>query len=80
MDTKFNRILYIAFLCLGMYQSVFQQNYLEAAGAFGIGLAFDPFDQTVTWKQRPLWQKVVLIINLSLAAAMLGLGIGIQDK
>jgi hypothetical protein len=47
---------------------------------FGIGLAFDPFDQEQKWNDRPTWQKAVLIIHLGLVAAMFGFGIGLNDK
>jgi hypothetical protein len=37
---------------------------------FGVALVFDPFDQSVTWKDRPLYQRVWLVIHVvfSLAA------------
>lgn len=80
MDTKFNKILYFSFLALGFYYSFYSQNYLEAAGAMGVGLAFDPFNPKQTWKERPLWQKAVLVLNLAIVATLFGLGIGINDK
>jgi hypothetical protein len=46
----------------------------------GIGLAFDPFDTEQKWTDRPTWQKSVLIIHLAWAAAMFGLGVGLNDK
>lgn len=34
----------------------------------GIALAFDPFDQSVSWKERPLYQRAWLIVHLVLLA------------
>ena len=34
--------------------------------ALGIGLAFDPFNQEQPWNERPSWQKLTLIVHLSL--------------
>ncbi|MBM3442459.1 MAG: hypothetical protein FJX89_07130 [Bacteroidetes bacterium] len=80
MKSPFNRYLYAGFFLLGVYQAIFQSDYLQAAASLGIGLAFDPFDTEQTWKDRPSWQKAVLIVHLALTAAMLGFGIGLQDR
>ena len=56
------------------------KDYILAATSFGIGLAFDPFDTEQKWNLRPTWQKAVLLAHLALAAAMLGLGIGLNDR
>ena len=80
MKTSFNKVLYLGFLLLGIYQALFSKDYMQAAASFGIGLAFDPFDPEQKWNDRPTWQKVVLIANLALVAAMFGFGIGINDK
>ena len=80
MKTPFNKFLYIGFLILGLYQALFSKDYIQAASSLGIGLAFDPFDTEQKWNDRPMWQKVVLIIHLALVAAMFGLGIGLNDK
>jgi hypothetical protein len=80
MKTPFNKFLYIGFLLLGLYQSIFSKDYIQAASSLGIGLAFDPFNTEQKWNDRPTWQKVVLIIHLALVAAMFGLGIGLNDK
>jgi hypothetical protein len=80
MKTHFNRYLYLGFLVLGTYQAVFTKDYLQAASSFGIGMVFDPFNPDQPWKERPSWQKAVLIIQLGLTAALLGLGIGLNDR
>jgi len=80
MKTPFNKVLYIGFLLLGMYQAFFSKDYMQAVASLGIGLAFDPFDPEQTWNDRPFWQKGILIIHLGLVAAMFGFGIGLNDK
>jgi hypothetical protein len=80
MKTPFNKFIYIGFILLGLYQSLFSKDYIQAASSFGIGLAFDPFDTEQKWSDRPTWQKAILFIHLGVTAAMLGLGIGLNDK
>lgn len=74
-----NKFLYIGFLALGMYHAILQKDYIQATSSFGIGLAFDPFNVDQKWNERPIWQKIVLITNLALVAAMFGFGIGLND-
>lgn len=80
MHTPFNKVLYIGFLLLGIYQALISKDYMQAAASMGIGLAFDPFNPEQKWNERPMWQKVVLILHLAMVAAMFGLGIGLNDK
>ena len=80
MKTSFNKFLYIGFIFLGLFQAFFSKDYMQAASSLGIGLAFDPFDTEQKWNERPTWQKVVLFAHLALVAAMLGFGIGLNDK
>lgn len=80
MKAPFNRFLYVGFLLLGLYQALYSKDYMQAAASLGIGLAFDPFNQEQPWKERPFWQKAVLIIHLALVAAMFGFGIWLNDK
>lgn len=80
MKTPFNKYVYIGFLLLGLYQAFFSKDYLQSASSLGIGLVFDPFNIEQKWNDRPTWQKVILFLHLGLAAAMFGLGIGLNDK
>ena len=80
MKTPFNKFLYIGFLLLGLFQTFFSKDYIQATASLGIALAFDPFDQEQKWNERPMWQKAVLIIHLGLVSAMFGFGIGLNDK
>lgn len=78
MDKSFSKVLYVGFLVLGIYQVLYSKDYMQAAASFGIGLAFDPFNPEQKWKNRPTWQKTVLIANLGLVIAMFGLGLGLN--
>jgi hypothetical protein len=80
MKTPINKVLYIGFLALGAYQCLLLKDYMQAAASLGIGMAFDPFDVKQQWNDRPKWQKIVLVANLALVAAMFGFGIGLNDR
>jgi hypothetical protein len=80
MKTPFNKLLYIGFLILGVYQALFSKDYMQATATLGIALAFDPFNTEQKWNERPKWQKAVLVIHLTIVAAMFGFGIGLNDK
>ena len=80
MNTKFNKTLYVGSLILGLYYLIFKEDYLQAASSMGIGLIFDPFNPEQNWKERPNWQKAILILHLAFVAAMIGLGMGLNDK
>jgi hypothetical protein len=80
MKSPYNIFLYLGFLLLGLYGAIFTKDYVKAAGHLGIALAFDPFDTEQKWKDRPTWQKAILISHLALVAATFGFGIGLNDK
>lgn len=80
MKSPFNKILYIGFLLLGLFQTFYSNDYMQATASLGIALAFDPFNPEQKWNDRPTWQKTVLIIHLGIVAAMFGFGIGLNDK
>jgi len=80
MKTPFNKFLYFGFLLLGLYQAFFLNDFMQAAASMGIGMAFDPFNPEQKWNERPIWQKIVLILHLTLVAVILGFGLGLNDK
>ena len=79
MNHSFNKFIYIGFLLFGIYELVWVKSTGDAVAFLGIALAFDPFDQTQPWKERPTWQKAVLIIHLAVVAGLFGYMIG-NDK
>ena len=80
MKTPFNRFLYIGFVLLGIYQSVYSKDVILAASSFGIAMAFDPFNSEQKWNERPTWQKAVLIVHLAIVVALFGFGIGFNNQ
>jgi hypothetical protein len=73
------RFLYGGFTTLGIYKIV-TGHFGDAAMYFGIALINDPFDQTVTWKERPVWQRIWLIVHLGLCAGAFGFELGTNDS
>lgn len=65
MKTRFNKILYAGFLLLGCF-FLYQKDISQTLIYFGIALAFDPFDTEQKWDDRPNWQKIALIVHLSI--------------
>jgi hypothetical protein len=80
IDPIFNKILYVSFVFFAVYFSVYSRQFGDAAMNLGIALAFDPFDQNQSWKDRPMWQKAWLILHLGFATALIGYEIGVGDK
>ena len=76
MNTSFNKFIYIGFVLFGIYELAFKHSAGDATTFMGIALAFDPFDQTQPWKERPTWQKAVLIIHLAVVAGLFGYMVG----
>jgi len=76
MKTSFNKYLYIGFVLFGIYELLFRHSAGDAATYMGIALAFDPFNQELPWKERPTWQKAILIIHLAIVAGLFGYMIG----
>ncbi|MFD3274753.1 hypothetical protein [Aquirufa echingensis] len=79
MKTSFNKFLYIGFVVMGFVQLLTNHALTEAATQFGIALAFDPFDQSQPWKERPTWQKAVLVIHLAFVVGLFGYEVGSSD-
>ncbi len=72
------RIVYVLFIVLAIYQILGRNDFIDAASSLGIALIFDPFDQSVSWKNRPLWQKAWLFIHLAITSALFGYGISLD--
>jgi H+/Cl- antiporter ClcA len=70
---KYNRFLYGAFVALGLYFLLANKDILTAMSNLGIALIFDPFDQKVTWNNRPAYQQIWLIVHLSIVFGLLGI-------
>ncbi len=59
-----NKMIYAAFLIVAIIFSL-RSDFSTAVIFGGIGLAFDPFNQSVSFGKRPLWQKLWLIAHIA---------------
>lgn len=62
------RCAYSLFLMLVLYQ-LLRGDIENATINMGIALIFDPFDPRVQWQYRPTYQRIWLIVHLTLAFA-----------
>jgi len=69
---KYLRWGYGAFVLLSVYYLVVSKDLNSTVSNFGIALAFDPFDPTVTWNKRPLYQRIWLIVHLVILLSLFG--------
>lgn len=58
----FNRVAYVVMLCVGILY-LFLKDWSQAVIFSSLSLVFDPFDQSVTFRKRPLWQRTWLIVH-----------------
>lgn len=77
-NQNIQRFLYGGFTVLGIYK-IISGNFGDAAMYLGIALINDPFDHTITWKERPFWQRSWLVVHLALCAGCLGMEVGLGD-
>jgi len=64
MVRSLNRALYTALLIPGI-SGLVRHDATTAVVGLGLSLAFDPFDTSIPFPQRPLWQKALLITQLT---------------
>lgn len=69
-----NKYIYAVFLVSAII-FVCIKDFSTAIIFGGIGLAFDPFDQSVSFQKRPVWQRVWLIIHCVFVLVVLWLTI-----
>ena len=62
---SFYKFIYIGFILVGAVYLV-QKSIGEALIYLGLALAFDPFDVEQKWNERATWQKLILIVHLSI--------------
>lgn len=72
-NTPFSKFLYLGFVAFGLYLLLVKKEMSEAAIYFGIALAFDPFNQEISFNNRPIWQKLVLIVQVVLVFSLFGI-------
>jgi len=62
-SVNFNKIGYGAFVIIAAYFLI-SGDLSSFCIQFGIALVFDPFDQKVVWKDRPVYQRAWMIVHL----------------
>lgn len=58
-----NKFIYTIFLIAAIIFACLK-DFSTAIIFGGIGLAFDPFDQSITFSKRPMWQRVWLVLHI----------------
>lgn len=64
VSTGINRWLYGAFVVFCIYFLI-RGNLVDAASNLGIALIFDPFNPSVKWQDRKLYQRVWLLVHIA---------------
>ncbi len=79
ISPAFNKWVYGAFVLLAVYY-LFHSDYMTAASNFGIALVFDPFNPSVKWNDRKLYQKVWLFVHVALVLTLFLFGIFVEKQ
>lgn len=69
-----DKYIYIAFLAATIL-FIFRSDFSTAIIFGGIGLAFDPFTQSVTFSERPLWQRAWLVLHIAMVMLVIVLAL-----
>ena len=67
-STRFNRYGYGLYMILVIYLAI-KGDYVWAFTNLGVALVFDPFDTTVKWQHRPIYQKAWLLVHVAIMLA-----------
>jgi hypothetical protein len=67
-----NRVMYGLFVALSLYFLLVKNDISSAMSNLGISLIFDPFDQRVSFTNRPFYQRAWLIIHAAVVLTLLG--------
>ena len=62
----FNKMAYGAFVIFALYYLIFNKSYTDFIAQFGIALIFEPFNQTIKWGDRPLYQRIWLLVHVAI--------------
>lgn len=72
VTSQFNKIAYGAFVLLAIYFLI-TGDLGSFCMQFGIALVFDPFNQSIVWKDRPLYQRIWMIAHLIVLFTVFGI-------
>lgn len=65
MKPTYTKYIYLALVILGTFYLV-EKNIGQALVTLGIALVFDPFNPAQPWADRPVWQKIALLVHLAI--------------
>ncbi|MHA8091150.1 hypothetical protein V7S78_01410 [Aquirufa regiilacus] len=65
MKSKFTKYIYLVLVILGVFYLI-EKSIGQAMVPLGIALAFDPFNPEQSWADRPVWQKMTLLVHLAI--------------
>lgn len=71
-NIRFQRVAYGVFLLAGIYFLI-RKDYGNAVLFFGLAPIFDPFDAKIPYGKRPLYQKIWLMIHVTITMVSLAL-------
>jgi hypothetical protein len=71
-NTSFNKYAYAVFVIVAIIFGA-MKDYSQAAIFMSLALVFDPFNQAIKFDQRPLWQRVWLIVHLVISLGLFAL-------
>lgn len=71
---QINRPAYVVLLLAGICFLI-QRNFSEAVIFWGLALVFDPFNTSIPFQKRPVYQQLWLIVHLSITLALFVLDI-----
>jgi len=64
MNLPYQKIVHVLIILIGITFLALGKEPSEALMFFGLALAFDPFDPKQPWKERPVWQRTILLAEL----------------
>lgn len=65
MKSKFTKYIYLVLVILGVFYLI-EKSIGQALVPLGIALAFDTFNPEQPWADRPVWQKMTLLVHLAI--------------
>jgi len=72
VNRKWQKYAYAVFLIAGIYFLI-QKDYNNAVVFWGLAPIFDPFDTSVAFGKRPLYQRIWLVIHVLITLTVFAL-------
>jgi len=72
-SAPFNLVLYFSFVMLAFYFLAVNKDLSAAMSNMGLALIFDPFKHDVSWAKRPAYQRIWLILHVTIVFVLLSI-------